>query len=204
MLRLVFDLAGVTSSQRQAVAGTPLALPVAGATGPIGIEVRRPSGDAVRVKTEPLGDSGQVLRYADTFEIGVYAMRSLEPDRPLEAAFSVNADPEESDPARIDAETLESRLDPTPMVLVGDPAELVHTLARLREGTSLWGFFLWAVLGMLVFETFLSNRLGPKGPSGCAARFSGRAGNTGTEARSASEECALAFSTTWRQHFGGK
>lgn len=165
VLRLIMALAGASSSQHQATAGAPLSVSIAGAARTIGVEIRRPSGDTVRVKTEPLQDgsksaatTGQVLRYDDTNEIGVYTMRSLEPDRPLVTALSVNADPDESDPARIDAEELQARLAPAPTVLVDDPADLLATLDRLREGTSLLGFFLWTVLAGLVFETFLSNR----------------------------------------------
>ncbi len=39
-----------------------------------------------------------------------------------------------------------------------NPDDLSGTFAALREGKSLWGLFLTAVLVALVFETFLSNR----------------------------------------------
>ena len=50
---------------------------------------------------------------------------------------------------------------PTPLIFAENPEDLSGTFKTLREGKSLWGIFLIAVLIALVFETFLSNWLGP-------------------------------------------
>ena len=47
-------------------------------------------------------------------------------------------------------------------MFVEDPEDLSGTFTLLREGKSLWELFLVGVLVVLVFETFLANRLSPK------------------------------------------
>ena len=89
------------------------------------MEVCRPNGELIRLKTEgltpaaaegkkpPAADKtrrGQVFRYADTHEPGVYAVRSLDDSRPLDTAFAVNLDPLESDPEVLPHEELQKRL----------------------------------------------------------------------------------------------
>ena len=77
-------------------------------------------------------------------------------------AYSVNVDPAEADPAKIDREDLEKLYAPAPLLFAENPDDLSGTFKALREGKSLWGLFLGIVLFVLVFETFLSNWLGPK------------------------------------------
>ncbi len=74
----------------------------------------------------------------------------------------MNADPDEADPTKADPEELKERLAPTDVVFADDPEDLSNTFKLLHEGTNLWDYFLWAVLVVLVFETFVSNWLSPK------------------------------------------
>ena len=48
------------------------------------------------------------------------------------------------------------------MLFAATADELKNTFTLLRQGRSLWSLFLWVVLGILVFETFVSNFLSNK------------------------------------------
>ena len=160
--RLCFFLAGTENARHDLVAGAPLVLHLEHENHPIGVEVLPPTGETLRLtsKEEP-GEKGQVFRYRDTHPIGVYLLRPLEATRAGQIAYSVNFDPDEADPVKIDRGQLQSRFGRTPLVFAEDPDDLSSTFKMLREGKSLWGPFLLAVLVVLVFETLLSNRLSP-------------------------------------------
>jgi len=158
--RLTFDLAEAEQTRHNVVAGQPLVLQFAEETRPVGVEVVPPSGGILRLKTEgQQGKPGQTFRYADTYAIGIYLLRLLDAVRPTQIAYSVNLDPDEPDPATMDRKELQERLGDTPLAFAENPDDLSGTFAWLREGKSLWGLFLTAVLIALVFETFISNRL---------------------------------------------
>jgi len=161
--QLTFHLAGAEQARHEAFAGTPLMLHFDQQSHPLGVEVLPPSGETLRLNTKDAPDGkGQIFRYADTHEIGVYVLRLLEATRPTQIAYAVNVDPAEADPAKIEPAELQQRLGRTPLVLADNPDDLSATFLLLREGKSLWSLFLAAVLIGLVFETFLSNRLSPK------------------------------------------
>ena len=73
-------------------------------------------------------------------------------------AFAVNIDPAESDPATLTGPELRARFGTRPLLVCESPEQLAETMQRLREGTSLWEWFLAAVLIGLVLEVFLANR----------------------------------------------
>jgi len=73
-------------------------------------------------------------------------------------AFAVNIDPAESDPATVTQAELQARFGTRPLLFCANPNDLAATIERLREGTSLWEWFLAAVLIALVLEVFLANR----------------------------------------------
>ncbi len=98
------------------------------------------------------------MRYADTHEAGVYLVKQLDRNPPKPFAFAVNIDPAESDPAAITLPDLKARFGKQPLLFCAEPAELAQTMQRLHEGTSLWDFFLAAVLIVLVLEVFVANR----------------------------------------------
>jgi hypothetical protein len=161
--RLTFELAEVEQAFHNLIAGQPLVLQLPDQSLPVGVEVVPPGGETLRLKTEGAADKvGQTFRYNDTHEIGIYLLRLLNSTRAAPMAYSVNCDPDEADPAQMSHEELQSLVGQTPLVFAENPDDLSGTFALLREGKSLWGLFLSAVLVFLVFETFISNRLSPK------------------------------------------
>ena len=67
------------------------------------------------------GQKGQVFRYAETHDIGIYTLRVLEGTKPRQLAFSVNVDTDEADATKIDPEDLKERLGPVDLVFAEDP-----------------------------------------------------------------------------------
>ena len=155
---------------------------------PLGVEVLRPDGETVRLKTENAGRAGdegraggvslrdegersekseksekpvrgQVFRYADTYEIGIYTLRLMDAVHSPQIAYAINFDPEEADPTKIERQALEERLRPALVVFADNPEDLSGTFAALREGRSLWTPLLAAVLAVMLLDTFISNRL---------------------------------------------
>jgi hypothetical protein len=158
--RLTFELSGVEQSRHTALAGAPLVLKFEKAQQPIGVEVLTPAGETMRLTTKSLEDNkGQIFRYADTYEIGIYLLRLLDAARAAPIAYTVNVDPEEFEPAKIEREELQNKFAKTPLIFADNPDDLSATFAWLKEGKSLWGLFLTVVLIALVFETFVSNLL---------------------------------------------
>ncbi len=155
--RLTFHLAGVETERPPSIAGVPIAVPLgAGVEKSADVEVVRPSGEVVRLKTPP----GPTFRYEETHEPGVYVFRRLGGTLPKQAAIAVNLDPDESDPATISLDQLRARFGRRPLVICENPGELPAVIRRLREGTGLRDGLLAALLVVLVFEVFLANRAG--------------------------------------------
>ena len=103
--------------------------------------------------------AGGTFRYADTHEAGVYLVRLGRP----QPAQAVRRSPSTSTrpsriPPRSHRQELQARFGKRPLLFCENPAELADTIRRLREGTSLWEWFLAAVLIGLVLEVFLANR----------------------------------------------
>ncbi len=172
LTRLTFHLAGTETERTMALAGAPVAIPLGSGTGPatarnVEIDVVRPSGEVVRVR-EP-GQASGILRYADTHEAGSYLARQVDRKPAKQFGFAINIDPAEVDPATITREELQARLGEGNLLWCEGPAHLADTVRRLREGTSLWEWFLAAVLIGLVFEVFLANRRGVADQTAIAA-----------------------------------
>jgi hypothetical protein len=172
---LTFDLADVAQTRANAIAGEPLVMNTTARSSsvesndgssvgpPAEIEVVPPGGGTLRLNAANQdGKAAKAFRYTDTHEIGVYVLRQFGVSPSRQVAYSVNFDPDEADAAQIAPAELEERLGGGTLIFAENPADLSGTFARLREGKSLWGVFLAAVLVALVFETFLSNRFSPK------------------------------------------
>jgi hypothetical protein len=163
VVRLTFWLSGGEQDRREVLAGSPLVLELDGgvAAGQGGVEVQPPSGEIIRLNTEGTdGSTRQTFSYPDTHRIGIYQLRPLGAAGAGPIAFSVNVDPDEAEEKTIDRDELQQRFGRTPVVFADNPEDLSGTFAWLREGESLWELFLGAVLVVLVFETYVSNRLG--------------------------------------------
>ncbi|MDY0168734.1 MAG: BatA and WFA domain-containing protein [Thermoguttaceae bacterium] len=163
LARMIFDMAGAEEQRHQTIAGTPLVLQFSETAQPRSVEVQTPTGETIRLNTE--GDEsirGQTFRYYETHDIGVYLLRLLDGVQPTQMAYSVNVDPGEADPTKIDREELRKQLAGTPVLFADDPDNLASTFKLLREGRSLWGLFLTGVLLALIFETLISNVFSPR------------------------------------------
>jgi hypothetical protein len=163
LARMTFQFAGAEQTRHTALAGLPLVVPLDEKLRSATVEIQPPSGTVNRFKL--VDEKGQPLkefRYPDTDEIGIYLVRLLGGVKPVQIAYSVNVDPEESNPAKIQREELTKRFGKTPLIFADDPEHLDAVFKLLREGKSLWGMFLTAVLVVLIFETLISNRLTPK------------------------------------------
>ena len=111
LMQLTLDLAGVRPCGNELVAGQPISLDLARFAEPVEVEVTRPSGETLRLRSESEpGKIGQVFRYADTHEIGVYILRPLGAVPPAQFVYAVNCDPAEADPQKIDPQELEKQL----------------------------------------------------------------------------------------------
>lgn len=118
------------------------------------IKLIPPGGEMLQLETS------ESFRFANTHDIGIYELRIPDAENPIRVAYTVNFDPAEADPAKIEAAELDELLGGAPLLVADDPDDLTATFVQLREGNSLWGPFLLVVLFALVFETFLSNRFG--------------------------------------------
>ena len=174
--QLTFDLADVEQTRANVIAGQPLVFstvarpslaeqPRRSGRRPTGGDRSRsarrrdPAAEARRTKTaRPPRRSATPTR---TRSASTCCGNSASTP-PRQIAYSVNFDPDEAEPAEIEPAELEEQLGGAPLIVAENPDDLSATFARLREGKSLWGVFLTAVLIALVFETFLSNRFSPK------------------------------------------
>jgi len=159
MARMTFRFAGLDSERVQTIAGAPILIPVPTGMPAAEIEVIHPLGDVFRIPAAKI--DGGVFRYGDTHEIGTYVFRWLNAKEPKQFAHAVNPDPEEHDVATLTQEDLAKRLGTT-LSYCDNPEELGSALRRLREGQSLWEFFLAAVLVSLLLEAYLANCRGRK------------------------------------------
>lgn len=160
---MTFEMAGVERAQHAVLAGAPLVMQFDDRSRPVAVEIVPPSGARIQKENrDEQGNLGQVFRYADTHEVGIYLLNLQGGARPVQVPFSVNIDPDEANPAKLDRDKVPAYLGTTQVVFAEDPDDLTSTFKWLREGKSLWEWFLAGVLVFLVFETFLSNRLSPK------------------------------------------
>ncbi|HID77568.1 MAG TPA: VWA domain-containing protein [Planctomycetaceae bacterium] len=172
LVQLTFHLAGGDQTRHSALAGSPLVLPLDAAARPELVEIQPPGGATIRLPVDRPDQAGTAaFRFYDTYQIGIYLLRPIGGPRPRQVAYAVNLDPDEPDETKITRQELEKQLAPAPLVFAQDPHDLSPTFRWLREGKSLWGLFLWAVLVGLVFETFVSNWLTPKGQDDTTRRI---------------------------------
>ncbi len=161
--RMTFEMVGAEQARHTAIAGSPIVVQFDPQNRPTNVEIVPPSGSLERFDTvDEEGRRENEFRYRNTHEIGVYSVRLLGGPRPSQSAVSVNVDPDEAMPVKLDREEMEERFAPTPLVFAEDPEDLSGTFKLLREGESLWETFLALVLVVLVFETFVANQFSPK------------------------------------------
>jgi hypothetical protein len=162
MEQLTLLAASGRASERNVRAGQPLveAFP-AGATG-ASFTIQRPGGPPVTGRLEAAADIS-VLRYDGTELSGVYPTRIDAPlDREID--FAVNPDPAESDPAKLDAASLKAALPGWEFVNVDDWNPLRDDAGAVARRGEFHRPLLWAVLGLLLAESFLAWRFGHQTP----------------------------------------
>ncbi|MEO8495273.1 MAG: BatA and WFA domain-containing protein [Planctomycetota bacterium] len=152
---LTFHLASAEATQSQLISGTPIVSPWP-ATGNNGIEVLRPTGEAIRLDVTDV--TSDTLRYIDTYDLGIYELHSLNPALRRQTAIAMNLDGTETAQAITTADTLQVTFGERPLVLCADPSDLASTISKLREGESLLEAFLIAVIIALIAESYIANR----------------------------------------------
>ncbi len=158
---LVFFLAGHRRG-RNVESGAPLLLDIPRGDRAEQYLFRSPTDQ--QLPAAPAGDElHPAIRLSDTSLPGVY--RVEKPDDPAwkEQLFVVNFDREESDLTPLTAAELEKLTE-------GDRFRVVETVSRMTElqaqdapRAELWAALLCFVLGLLVFEVFLTRRLVQRG-----------------------------------------
>jgi len=163
LAQMTFEMAGSEPTRHTALAGAPLVLPFGKDIRPTEVVVQPPSGTMTRVEiVDKDGRQRDEFRYTDTYDAGIYLLQLKQGIRPIQVAFSVNVDPEESKPEKLEREEIQKRFGKIPLVFTDDPQDLSGVFKLLREGRSLWGLLLTIVLVGLVFATLISTRLTPK------------------------------------------
>jgi hypothetical protein len=140
--------------------GEVVALPVAVGDLEVPVEVRCPGGVTDEVKCE-LTPQGPQLLYPRTAEAGFYEFRRRGESDPF-ALYAVNVDPAESDLSAYAASDLEGLFAGVPVRVLPEEASLTQGLRESREGRELWRWFLAAVVGLALVETFLGRAFAPK------------------------------------------
>jgi hypothetical protein len=158
--RLTFELCGTAAARYEGLAGRPLVIPFDPAQRPVAVEIVPPSGETIRKTTQgAAGGAASEFRYADTYEVGIYTLRLVLGAGGRQLAYAVNSAPDEAEGTKMRPEELQQLFGTTPLVFAENPDDLSSTFQWLRQGKNLWSVLLAVVLGVLVFETYLSNRL---------------------------------------------
>lgn len=166
---MTFEMAGVERGQNRVYAGSPLVLQFDDQSRPSAVEILPPNGARIQKENrDKAGNLGKSFQYPrdpqdeGAHVAGIYQLNLIGGPRPKEVAFAVNVDPDEMSPAKLDREKFQGYFGQTPVVFAEDPDDLSSTFKWLREGKSLWEWFLGLVLVFLVFETYVSNWFSPK------------------------------------------
>lgn len=177
LVQLTSQLSDANRTRTNLTAGQPLEYRLTDGTAADEVELIPPGGEMLRLPIKPRSavapemnaehspesngaTDGRGFVYENTHDIGIYELRIADAEHPIRVAYTINFDPAEADPAKIETAELNELLGGAPLLVADDPDDLTATFVQLREGSSLWGPFLLVVLIALVFETFLSNRFG--------------------------------------------
>jgi len=160
MHELVYYLGAAAGTRADYVVGTPIHLLFSWAKSPVEVELRHPTGEVTRAKSDPKSAQNVVVIGA-THRPGAYQWATVS--RPKsEGGFAINVDPVESDLEPIAAADVQARFPgPTPVNIVTTAEEaeqLVQQLSRKRE---FWMPLFAAVLVLVLAECLLSNWILP-------------------------------------------
>jgi len=124
------------------------------------VEVERPDGRVDEVQPE-LTDEGPRVLYGETYEPGFYELRWRGRSEPF-ALYAVNVDTRESELTGYSEAELEQFFAGYPVRILGEEEPLGQAVRQGRRGRELWRWFLAAVVGLAVLETFLGRAFAPK------------------------------------------
>ncbi|HRU04625.1 MAG TPA: VWA domain-containing protein [Candidatus Brocadiia bacterium] len=156
--QIVYFAAGTRDESASLLAGAPMTFPVEGRNQKVEIEVTDPLGRRARLPNPLEEDAADgPLRYAETFERGVYTWRTLKGGA-KQGAFVVNANSRESELDAYSREEVAKLLSGAQVYFAGSVAECRDLALRMRTGIQLWNLALLAVVGIAIAECFMANR----------------------------------------------
>jgi hypothetical protein len=158
--RAVYYLARSTQQAWNLAPGEAVALPLTVGDLEVPVEIGRPGGVTDEVKPE-LAPQGAQLLYPRTAEAGFYEFRRRGDPEPF-ALYAVNVDTAESDLTAYRASDLEGLFAGVPVRVLPEEASLAEGVRESREGRELWRWFLAAVVGLALVESFLARAFAPK------------------------------------------
>jgi hypothetical protein len=145
---------------RNLTVGEPLGAALAPGAGDASLSIQRPDGRSETLAVRSRGDQSY-WSYSDTLISGVYVVRSASSASRGEV-FAVNVDTEESDLAKLSPEELREEVWPDipfeHQTTWQDTEE--DPITRITQPSSLSRWLLYAVLGLLLVETYLARLFG--------------------------------------------
>jgi hypothetical protein len=162
MERMVFEAASGRLAERNVRVGQPLeqVLPASGTAATA--TVVRPDGKPVATRLQAAGGFSQ-LHFEDTDLSGAYQVK-VGPPLALEATFSANANPAESDPAKLDRTGLANALPGWSFAYLTNWKELTSNATSVSRRGELHRYLLYGVLALLMIESVLAWRFGHHAP----------------------------------------
>jgi hypothetical protein len=158
MEQIVLQASAGRLAERNVRVGQPLdqALPASGASAPVTVVV--PDGRSLFSKLRAAGGVSQ-LYFENTELSGPYQVK-VGPPLALEATFSANPDPAESDPAKLDRAGLADAVPGWNFAYLTNWRELTGDAASVSRRGELHRQLLYAVLALLMIESVLAWKFG--------------------------------------------
>ena len=165
MQQIILRASAGKLAERNIRVGNPYdqSFPESGAAAPV--TVLTPRGQSVSIKLQPEGGVSQ-FHFEQTDLSGQYQVRIGAP-LSLDSAFAANIDPAESDMAKLDEAALKSQLTGWNFNYfnVANWKDLTGDAASVARRGELHRPMLYAVLGLLLLESFLAWKFGHHDPS---------------------------------------
>lgn len=156
MQEIIYLAASGRGADRTVTVGQPLVESFPPIAAGAGVTVQRPDAEPTFTKLVPDGDVS-LLRYEGTDRAGTYEA-AVGPPVDRETRFAANPDPLESDPTKLDASSLRLALPGWDFVYESDWRLLVGNASSVGHRGEIHRPLLWALLGLLLFESFLAWR----------------------------------------------
>jgi hypothetical protein len=162
MEKIVFEAASGRLAERNVKVGQPLEQALPGSGTAAAVTVVLPDGRTVPSKLQGAGSVSQ-LHFEQTDLSGPYEVR-IGPPLALEAAFSANTDPAESDPAKLDRAGLVESVPGWTFAYLTNWKELTGNATSVSRRGELHRYLLYGVLVLLLVESILAWQFGHHAP----------------------------------------